>query len=821
MKRPLAMGVFLLIAWSTAHANPAATPDRGTRFERASAWQSGDQFWANEFSLPRVDGVVRCAIEYGGQLVVGGAFTRIGDVPARNLALWNGSSWSEFGGGANGSVGAAILYQGDLVIGGEFNSVGGEPAMGVARWRGDRWEAFGLGLGGGYAYPGDSPVSALAVYQGALVVAGDFTRTGPFQLPYLARWDGSAWLPMASWIDGPVHALQVSGDTLIVGGAFTHIDYRSMPAVARWDGTGWSPMGAGLGGVNGYGDVRALLPFQGRIVAGGYIGDYDSRLALWDGSSWEPVSPFYSAVLSLAAREDTLFVGSDQGVTSWTGLPDTTYVPEPGVGGPVYTLAWFGPDLVAAGDVHVTAPDGTLLARSIAIRRAGGWSGTIPATSHMHGLDGYSSRVLGLETYRDQLLAVGYFDYVGNPPGWKRLHSLASWDGTSWNALPELSVPGLCGYGIRGPLLARDDTLYVAGHFAFCQGTYRNVPVMRLDGTGWSPLDTLDLEVNAMTWYEGKLHIAGDRRGSPFRGEVYRWDEGRWTRIGFTGGYSGSTIRTMTVHDGRLIVGGVFEGMNNRFAVSIAAWDGSAWAPVGALGIFQYGGVPYVQELGVHRGLLMATVGSYYYFYASVLQWNGSKWEALGSLSAEEATLASVGGELYVAGRLRWDRAEQFREDGIARWNGRTWEPLGSGTNAPVLALKEWKRSLFAGGYFTRAGTHTSFGIARWDGLKATLGAPRVSLAPGTPNPFRVDTTIRYRLEAEGDIHVSISDVRGRRVKILEWSWQGAGDHTVSWDGRDGNGRPAASGVYYVTILYLDATKTSHAQTSQKLVLLR
>ena len=46
-----------------------------------------------------------------------------------------------------------------------------------------------------------------------------------------------------------------------------------------------------------------------------------------------------------------------------------------------------------------------------------------------------------------------------------------------------------------------------------------------------------------------------------------------------------------------------------------------------------------------------------------------------------------------------------------------------------------------------------------------------------------------------------IFDVRGREVRTLFSGQQTAGTHEVEWDGRDGAGGAAASGVYVYRLL--------------------
>lgn len=75
--------------------------------------------------------------------------------------------------------------------------------------------------------------------------------------------------------------------------------------------------------------------------------------------------------------------------------------------------------------------------------------------------------------------------------------------------------------------------------------------------------------------------------------------------------------------------------------------------------------------------------------------------------------------------------------------------------------------------------------------------APRsFALFQNHPNPFNPVTQISYQLPQECRVRVTIYNVRGQRVRTLYDGRQGAGTHTLSWDGRDTGGRLLSSGIY-------------------------
>ena len=73
-----------------------------------------------------------------------------------------------------------------------------------------------------------------------------------------------------------------------------------------------------------------------------------------------------------------------------------------------------------------------------------------------------------------------------------------------------------------------------------------------------------------------------------------------------------------------------------------------------------------------------------------------------------------------------------------------------------------------------------------------------------SPNPFNPLTTLRFRLPAAGATQVGVFDLHGRLIKSLVRDDLPAGDHAVTWNGRDALGRPVASGVYFVRLLTPD-----------------
>jgi flagellar hook assembly protein FlgD len=94
--------------------------------------------------------------------------------------------------------------------------------------------------------------------------------------------------------------------------------------------------------------------------------------------------------------------------------------------------------------------------------------------------------------------------------------------------------------------------------------------------------------------------------------------------------------------------------------------------------------------------------------------------------------------------------------------------------------------------------------------------AQRPSIEIGVfPNPLNPSTRIVLELATEAPVNAVVYDVAGHEVVRL---WSGrmpAGLNQLEWSGHDSDGRPVASGLYFLRIT------TSGASHVRKLVVVR
>ena len=89
----------------------------------------------------------------------------------------------------------------------------------------------------------------------------------------------------------------------------------------------------------------------------------------------------------------------------------------------------------------------------------------------------------------------------------------------------------------------------------------------------------------------------------------------------------------------------------------------------------------------------------------------------------------------------------------------------------------------------------------------------QTSLLSNYPNPFNPETWIPYQLAEPADVALTIYDIQGRVVRHLDLGHQRAGIYqnkgrAAYWDGRNAQGEPVASGVYFYTLKAGDFSAT-------------
>ncbi len=84
--------------------------------------------------------------------------------------------------------------------------------------------------------------------------------------------------------------------------------------------------------------------------------------------------------------------------------------------------------------------------------------------------------------------------------------------------------------------------------------------------------------------------------------------------------------------------------------------------------------------------------------------------------------------------------------------------------------------------------------------LPSALRHMRMVTANIFPNPFNPTTAIRYTVPQANQVNISVFDMSGKLVRVVEQGNKIAGEYSVGWNGKDDNGKQVSSGTYLTTI---------------------
>ena len=68
------------------------------------------------------------------------------------------------------------------------------------------------------------------------------------------------------------------------------------------------------------------------------------------------------------------------------------------------------------------------------------------------------------------------------------------------------------------------------------------------------------------------------------------------------------------------------------------------------------------------------------------------------------------------------------------------------------------------------------------------------------PNPFNPSAGISFSLEEAGHAEIAVYNLKGQKVRTLLDAGTSAGTHQTVWDGKDGEGRSLAAGIYLIRL---------------------
>ena len=220
---------------------------------------------------------------------------------------------------------------------------------------------------------------------------------------------------------------------------------------------------------------------------------------------------------------------------------------------------------------------------------------------------------------------------------------------------------------------------------------------------------------------------------------VAKWTGAQWKNIG--AGIRGAGLWSLTNYNNQLYAGGFIDTLSGwNPGLGVLKWDGTAWVSLGgyAYGVSGTNGfkvnamVAYNGELYV--GGIFQKAGDGSIVANNIAKWNGTSWSALGTgANGEVRCFTVLGTDLYMGGDFT--SVNGVPANRIAKYNGSTWSAVGAGFDTTVFALGSYRNKLYASGIFEKSATDSMHHIARWDGISlwtrvwSGIGYPGINLA--------------------------------------------------------------------------------------------
>ncbi|MCB0711032.1 MAG: T9SS type A sorting domain-containing protein [Ignavibacteriae bacterium] len=808
----------------------------------------GDENWDGRFGASLgssgVDDEIFAMASDGEKLYIGGAFTKAGEISVNNLASWDGAQWARVGpgpgilNGVNGFVNALAVAGDTLFIGGQFDTGATKPIKNIAFY--DILTKSWRSMGDVSSSSGIASVSAILVQGDKVYVGGIFDRAGSQTVQNVAVYNRttSRWSALGSGVDGTVNALAAGPDGIYVGGSFSSAGGVVSSGVARWDGSAWHDL---AGGVNGF--VNAIAVMDNTVfIAGGFDRAGDTavnNIARWrpDTATWTRLSGIFwlsaqepirlegngvnNVVRTLVVKGKELFVGG----TFTTAYPEDYTTSNAAVryvarwnefdGDPLFNTLWWG-RLSEGMDGFVNALeffDDRLYAAGSFTNAGGVGAGGIAQWNGLRWFSlakGTGNNLFALDVKEGDVWVGGEFNQPGVGIGTR----LANLNGTSWELVPGLFSGSIYTVAIH------DEWVYVGGRFAGVSDiASANVVRYNMTTKEWGQLgtssgatgETENSFVAAITFDGDDVYLGGDFTnvdGMPAY-SIVRWNSVADSWEALNRGINGQVF-ALTLEGDDMYVGGRFLGAGDlltgpakdaRNVAHVNVRD-KTWTPLGE-GVNKVVWDITVKGEKVYLGGSFDSAGSLR--TPSIVAWNttAESWETLGEGLVNDflpsVNSLSVDGEtLYAGGSFQRSGIDSMSN--IAKWDGSGWTNLGSGVDNYVYVVDVDENKIYVAGAFQQAGGKSSiyFGIYNNPGLSVKERGSReiIQLEESTPNPFSLETTIRFQTSVQGHVRLKVYDPSGREVTQLIDHQLPAGDHRIIWQ----PDLSLAAGLYVVTL---------------------
>ncbi len=427
--------------------------------------------------------------------------------------------------------------------------------------------------------------------------------------------------------------------------------------------------------------------------------------------------------------------------------------------------------------------------------------------------------------------------------------------------------PGSVSNALGGVASGGNGTAWAFGSTS--DGSGAEAMILKFDGSQWAeepmPSEAAGIALSTVGSVPGgDVWMIGTRAHSVYSVEVFcmRGRGGAIDRVdSFLNNGAPIDISATGPNDVWSVSGGLWPVDQGGY---VQHFDGTKWTIMQLPTVFLYRNNPQsIYAAGPDDVWIVGHGGDHRGDYPSYVQhWDGSSWEPVPTpydgqqLVFFESIDGSSADDIWVAGHVNWS------EDILMHWDGSSWTRHdGPAANDPLALIavtaadNSWAAPYsiqpgspffyFDGSAWIDAGVPDLPGAVtvNWHDMSRTSGcdvwavgswhdgsthrtlvalldtdqtggqsavadmSPRpVVLLGNEPNPFNPMTVISFELDIPRQAELSVYGVDGRLVRTLVSGLLDAGQHRVTWDGRDAGGRPVASGTYLYVVRHEGGT---------------
>ncbi len=590
-----------------------------------------------------------------GNIYIGGSFTlSVGSMNTKNIARWNGSSWSGFGNSLYFQISQntmAVDASGNIYVANQ------DPARAsiyyaVLRWNGSAWVNISPGVGF------SNQITALAIDSGNNVYVsfnGTALTNGTSNLPgtytNIVKWNGTAW---QNCVSGQARTLTIDENDQL------YITSNNNYALSVYDGKNMTSLGTSGS------DYSVLIDPRGPIYVAGYYfdiaayntynGTINTGIQLFNLIYQKYLLPYatliYRGIYELARlylEDSSLFSSAATRIKAYT---DQTF-----------TMT----EILASMREIMNA----------SIQYYGTWSGTNVTDSATD--KGLMDLVDLRKKYLD--LSGGLLPVLAVTKAAPVTSMITNYRIAATNAGITIDVSGVNADISGSSFSSVQPALGLSGEVIVYYGK-RVLSAPNIQKVGSTDITAANT-VNAIVMDSaGNIYVGGQfslRIGSTTHSSFMRWNGSSWTSWAFTqfGGYA-IEIKSMAIdkRNNFLYIGGYFGSVGGVTSNCVARWNGTAWTAMAGMpdGVFS---------------ICVDNVGTVYAgcWNTQVYRWTGSAWSSIYARSSgwgvqtilPTSLVTDSNNNLYIiSGNYANPSYGITLNSFVNRWNGTAWTQLGT-----------------------------------------------------------------------------------------------------------------------------------------------